>query len=348
MLTTIHYYDHLFMPGYLNNAGPVPSGQCGKYLSVSTDNIQTVYKKWNLKEIHALGITGKGITIAIIDDGLNRSHLSVQEKYRAGEINGFREWYHNEAEHGTAVAAIAAGKPYTTDAGDDIPPGIAPDANLYIYRLGKNFGADDLLDALKHILNEAESKRIDVVAMSVCLEGSYKDIEAILEKLTKKQIVCVAAAGNSGDLEPGAEFPASDSNVLSVGALEDVGQVATINPQEEIDVYAFGKNVFVPSLSKINAATNLDGTSFAVPMVAGFLALLFQCTKWEKEFPGCGGVYDAYHDVKFLRKHFIKCHKLCKDKRLLHVDSYFLTDLWKCRKLKPSPLVEFYRQIYPQ
>ena len=58
----MHYYDHLLMPGYLNNAGAVPSGQCGQYLSASTDSVQTVYKHWKLKEIHALGITGKGIT----------------------------------------------------------------------------------------------------------------------------------------------------------------------------------------------------------------------------------------------------------------------------------------------
>ena len=320
-----------------------------------------MYTHWKLEKIHKEKITGKGITIAIIDDGLDHEHDSVREKCKSAKIRGVLhddQWKHKRAKHGTAVAAIIAGKEYTIKNDSDeevtIPPGIAPDANLRIYRLSENFtkgdavaAVNELSAALDHILTLSETERIDIVSMSVSVPGKYKPIEAKLKKLAEKEIVCIAAAGNVGDLEPGAKFPANFKEaVLSVGALSSEGKESQFNPRSGVDVYAFGENVAVPSLDATDtSASYLDGTSFAVPMVAGFLALLFQCAK---EFPKCKGKYEEYHDVSFLREHFIKCHKLCKDKRLLYVDSYFLTDLLECQAHNPSPIAKFYWQVYPQ
>lgn len=347
-MTNNMYTNYTFLLHiYLNNTGHVQSGQYGEYLSKSTENIKTVYEHWNLEDIHKLEITGKGITIAIIDDGLDCSHLSIKQKYKRGDIRGFPTgtWNHDKAEHGTAVAAIVAGYGYRNESEQVIPHGIAPEANLYVYRLGENFNrgdnemaaANELSAALDHILNLQEP-RIDVVAMSLCLPKINMMVKSKLEELAKKRIVCVAAAGNSGILKPGARFPASDGNVISVGAIEDTGHVANFTPDSEINVYAFGKNVVVPLLTSANATSHLDGTSFAVPMVAGFLALLFQCTK---QFPNCEDAYDLYHNVSFLNEHFKACHKLCKDRRLFYVNTYF-KDLWKDRMQDPSPLVAYY------
>ena len=304
-----------------------------------------MYEHWKLKEVHKLGITGKGTTIAIIDDGLNRSHLSVSNKCAHGEVNGCQQWYHDHANHGTAVAAIAAGKKYTTETGVDIPPGIAPDANLYIYRLGNKFGEKELSAALDHILNLKET-HIDVVAMSLCLPKNNEKIEGQLAELAKKKIVCIAAAGNSGSLQSGVKFPANDSNVISVGALRDTGQVSFLNPDggSGIDVYAFGERVLAPSLTAADATSNLDGSSYAVPMVAGFLSLLIQCAK---TFPHCTkDVQDAYHNVKFLKHHFHTCYELCDDqRRLLRVGDYF-KNLYEYREQSPSKLVKYYRKVY--
>ena len=324
--------------GYPNNTEHVPSGQYGEYLSGSTRNIQTVYDHWKLAEVHKLGITGKGTTIAIIDDGLNRSHLSVKNRCARGEISGFQDWHHDKAEHGTAVAAIAAGEGY-----HNIPPGIAPEASLYIYRLGKDFGAKELSAALDHILLKQD---IDVVAMSLCLPKKSEKIEGQLAELAKKKVVCVAAAGNSGSLQSGVKFPANDSNVISVGALKETGQVSYLNPDggSDIDVYAFGEGVLAPSLTAADATSNLDGSSYAVPMVAGFLSLLIQCAK---SFPHCTeDVQAAYHSVKFLKHHFHTCYELCDDqRRLLRVGNYF-KNLYEYREQSPSRLVKYYREVY--
>ena len=137
------------------------------------------------------------------------------------------------------------------------------------------------------------------------------------------------------------KFPANCKDVLSVGALKPTGQKSDLTPPDGIDVFAFGEGVVVPSVSAANATTKLDGTSFAVPMVAGFLALLFQCTKILP--PRTKDVEDAYHNVNFLREHF-KFYRLCDDKkRLVRVGDYF-EELLKYKDQPEPPIVKNWKR----
>ena len=76
----------------------------------------------SIGDLHAMGITGKGITVAIIDQPLNTEHSEIKDNIIHYESNGYPE--HIEAQfHGTAVSSLLAGKTV----------GVAPDAKIVYF-----------------------------------------------------------------------------------------------------------------------------------------------------------------------------------------------------------------------
>ena len=305
---------------------------------------------WNLQQLHQLRLTGKGTTIAILDGGFDHNHFSLQ---KGDSIKGYNfvpgmdslvnpnEWSGSTAGnyHGTAVAAIAAGLPFTD--GHILlhfPGGVAPDANLYICRVLEP-PTCNIHDGLKHIRDVAKIYGIDIVCMSFKMLGKDEQIEALLAELYKLGVVCVAAAGNDGDFQTSVSFPASDPNVLCVGALRPRGQPSDLNPRDVagIDVYAPGEDIFVPGLSTQSNGDINDGTSLSAPMVAGFLSILIQCANFTQN----PRIIAKYHDVKFLKQLFNN-YRLCKDRKLLHVFD-FLNNIYYGKE----QLDQLIQEVYP-
>ncbi|MBP3545414.1 MAG: hypothetical protein J6J82_03870 [Alphaproteobacteria bacterium] len=76
----------------------------------------------NIADLHTMGITGKGITVAIIDQPLNTEHIEIKDNIVHYESAGYPE--HIEAQfHGTAVSSLLAGKTV----------GVAPDAKIVYF-----------------------------------------------------------------------------------------------------------------------------------------------------------------------------------------------------------------------
>lgn len=96
----------------------------------------------NISEIHKMGITGKGISVAIIDKPIAPTHDEFK-----GRINYIKVGKNQASPHfhGLACASILAGK--TT--------GVAPDANLYY------FSSPDTNDKFQHY-TEAVNKIIEI------------------------------------------------------------------------------------------------------------------------------------------------------------------------------------------
>ena len=76
----------------------------------------------SIGDLHATGITGKDITVAIIDQPLNTEHSEIKDNIIHYESNGYPEYL--EAQfHGTAVSSLLAGKTV----------GVAPDAKIVYF-----------------------------------------------------------------------------------------------------------------------------------------------------------------------------------------------------------------------
>ena len=81
----------------------------------------------NIANLHAMGITGKGLTIAIIDKPLNTEHVEIKDNIVHYESIGFPE--NATADyHGNAVSSLLAGKTV----------GVAPDAQIVYFAAPPN------------------------------------------------------------------------------------------------------------------------------------------------------------------------------------------------------------------
>ena len=255
---------------------------------------------------------------------------------------GKPEYHSKDAEHGTAVAAIAAGNGVHDDAKKvQICCGVAKDAELYIYRLSEEIDLDEVRDALQHFLNE--KPKVDIVCIPLGFEGYDREMDTLLSKLADKGVVCLASAGNDGNFQEALLFPANSDHVLSVGALTIRGQSSDLNPNDNVDVFAIGEKVIVPTSKNEKVQKTTQGTSYAAPMVAGLLSLLMQYAK--QVYRDRADILNMLCSVHFVKRLF-KDHKLCRDRKLVYVASYFDDLLDFMPKGKPKSPLEKCIQSY--
>ncbi|MBU5439181.1 S8/S53 family peptidase [Tissierella sp. MSJ-40] len=139
-----------------------------------------------LRELHEKGITGKGIGLAIIDQGLLVDHIEYKKQLKMyEEIHCSDE---NAAMHGPAVASIAVGKTV----------GVAPEADLYyiaethgVYNEQGEFDWDlswlaESIDRIVEINKTLpEGKKIRVISISLGIGGEMNDYEKVFDSIEK-------------------------------------------------------------------------------------------------------------------------------------------------------------------
>ena len=268
--------------------------------------INTPYNKTVPKFINAdklwPNFDGSGIKIAILDTGVSTSHPDLKGKVILEETFVLKKYNFDFDEnatdfhgHGTHVAGIAAG---TGAASNGIYRGVAPGAQIINAKCLNMFGQGTTAAILKAI-DWAVSAGADVISMSLGSGiGDPNDpISIAAEAAVEKGIIVVAAAGNSGPYYSSVGSPGAAYGVITVGACDWEGRVAsfssrgpTLTWSPEPDVLAPGVDVIAPLAPdsymqraglKLGTAINrtyisLSGTSMATPAVAGAAALLLQ------------------------------------------------------------------------
>jgi subtilisin family serine protease len=136
--------------------------------------------------------------------------------------------------HGTHTASTAAGfgelsdgttyhGPYTAaaykTADFKIGPGVAPNAQLYIYKV---FGCNGSTDVVTEAINKAVEDGADVISMSLGSDFGTSDTpDAVAAQYASRAgVVVVAASGNEGTSAYMTSTPASSSRTISVAALD--------------------------------------------------------------------------------------------------------------------------------
>ena len=226
---------------------------------------------------------GSGITVAVIDTGIDTDHPEFAGKiseysYNASEDkivkdytleSGEYDWslIEDEQGHGTAVSGVIA----ASMNGDGVV-GVAPEVTLLVIKAecdenGGFYRTSDLVFGLYY----AVERDVDVVNMSF---GSYVPVNPFAQatKLAvDSDIICVAAAGN--DATTTICYPAADENVIGVGALaENSWELAAYsNYGENSDIVAPGTTYTAKKGGEYGV---MKGTSLASPIVAGAVTLL--------------------------------------------------------------------------
>ena len=193
----------------------------------------------------ALGYTGAGVGVAVIDSGITTWHDDLTSRlggsYPFGNqrvsafvdfVNGISTPYDDDG-HGSHVAGIIAGNGYDSNARN---AGVAPDANLVVLKVldaQGNGTISNVIQALDWVLANRTQYNIRVVNLSVgaAINESYwtDPLTVAAKRLVDAGVVVVSAAGNLGNNAEGQPqyggigAPANAPWVLTVGASSTLG-----------------------------------------------------------------------------------------------------------------------------
>jgi hypothetical protein len=217
-----------------------------------------------------LGVTGdcsqwgRGVTIAVLDSGVAPDNTFGQGRVQSLDLGlGINPGTGAEDGHGTAVAALAAGR--SPDA-----PGVAPAASILSIRITDASAQSDVFT-----LSEAIVAAVDAGAQIVNISlGGYETDNLLTNAIgyaSQRGVVIVASAGN--DQAAQLTWPAADPRVVSVGAVDALEQQATFsNSGAQLQITAPGYGVQTAWLD--GQRVYFDGTSASAPIVAGAIAAM--------------------------------------------------------------------------
>ncbi|MGC4378476.1 S8 family peptidase [Fictibacillus sp. Mic-4] len=287
----------------LENCEHIKKIHYDRKISLLLDNASASIKA---PAVNESGITGKDVTIAIVDTGIY-PHEDLKDR-----IVAFKDFVNNKQApyddngHGTHCAGDAAGNGSLSDGKYKGP---APEANLVGVKVLNKMGSGSLSTVIAGVnwcIENKETYNIDIISMSLGSEAtqSAKDdpVVKIVEKAWDSGIVVCVAAGNSGPGQKTISSPGTSPKVITVGAMKDnntndrkddvvadfSSRGPTIDGLVKPDLLTPGVNIISTRspgsfLDKTNSSSrvgknyfSLSGTSMATPICAGAVALIIQ------------------------------------------------------------------------
>lgn len=258
----------------------------------------------NATDLWALGYAGQGVTVAIVDSGVDINHPDLGPRWRGGS----NSWFDPNSEHpftpadldghGTRVTGLLLGG---NSSGAYI--GVAPDAEW----IGVKIFADNgtALNSVIHagyqwLLdpdgNPETDDAPDIVNNSWSFEASpnicdaaAREFQADVQALKAAGIAVVFAAGNSGPASSTSTAPANYPESFAVGSVGTSSSSTLISDFSARgpsacdgtiypEVVAPGFLVLTSDLTgggtNLNSYIRIAGTSFSTPHASGAMALL--------------------------------------------------------------------------
>jgi subtilisin family serine protease len=218
--------------------------------------------------------TGAGVTVAVVDSGVDGSHPDLQGKVERGADYGdgsSGDGTHDSAPprgHGTEVASLiaATGANY---AGNGLL-GVAPDAMILpfgVYRDGKPDAG-----AAAEAVRAASARGVKVIVVTPVGHGPDPRLASAVQQAIQRDVIVVSGVGS----DPGAsgpEYPAAIPGVVAVTAIDRSGHLLG-QAQRGPAVVLAAPGVGMLAASNDNAYWTGDDTAYAAAWVGGAAALL--------------------------------------------------------------------------
>jgi subtilisin len=257
-------------------------------------------------EVWTSGITGKGVTVAVIDSGVDIYHPDLNgniwvnsdeiandgiDNDQNGYVDDIHGWNFGVGqnnnnvlptttdpgqEHGTHVAGTIAAT--NNDIGTT---GVAPNAKIMAIRMGDvqttssgggftNGG--DLAKAIHYAVDNGA--RVINISLGWRDSATLKNAFAYA---ASRNVIIVSAAGNEAAFVPGTPAIYATDYGISVGAVNRYGTIAGFSNRASFD--SDMRHVMAPGVSIYSTTSNgqydfKDGTSMAAPHVSGVVALM--------------------------------------------------------------------------
>ena len=249
-------------------------------LEISYDSL--VHKQWGLynnkNPMYDISLseawnyaTGRGIKIAIIDNGVDSAHIDLaknmnKKSYDAEAYTLYNKTYNDHATHCAGIAAgIRNNKEFIT--------GVAPDAKIMSVRINTDTANTK---SIASAIDWAWKNGADIISCSWGLPKYDKYIKLAIDSALAlgrngKGCVIVKSAGNGNTIT----FPGDQPGVITVANITAEGLIGELS--------AHGESMFIAApgtgiLSTVcgDTVAHMSGTSMAAPHVAGVAALILQ------------------------------------------------------------------------
>jgi subtilisin family serine protease len=254
------------MTGYVNRAGLAKLEADPDVRSVGPDVGGQAFLDHsvpfiNADDVHNLGYTGKGITVAVLDSGIDSDHRDLSDNIAPGWYHFLEKWQNNqwvadygpgaedECGHGTNVSGIITSK------GMIAPVGVAPDADILAIKvLDVNCefrDTSDVVAGVDYVIDhQSDYENLCIINMSLGTNASFTECPCDSNGLTWVQnfkqaldtakdsgFVIFAASGNSGYTTK-MPVPACLSAATAVAAVYD--QNSNREPADHNYFYYYG------------------------------------------------------------------------------------------------------------
>ncbi|MFC5711513.1 S8 family serine peptidase [Thalassorhabdus alkalitolerans] len=173
----------------------------------------------NKLDENGVRLTGKGVKVGVIDTGIDYNHPDLQKNYKQGYdlVDDDEDPMETKSRkgkgtlHGTHVSGIIAA--------NGTVRGVAPEADLYVYRAlgpGGHGSTEQILAAIEKAMED----KVDVLNLSLGspINGPDWPTSEALDKATEAGIVTVTSNGNSGPDMWSVGSPGTSEKAISVGA----------------------------------------------------------------------------------------------------------------------------------
>lgn len=270
---------------------------------VSSDGLW-YYQSLNVQAAHDAGITGDGVTVAVLDSPVNLAvstlvgaDVRVQELPCWAEDGSPLSAESDDVEtavHGTSSVSMIVGSGSGSD-GQTGVRGVAPDATVLFYAVGDDVDGDvvcftedgkDDATGIARGIRAAVAAGADIISLSVEETQGPESFDAVVAAL-HAGVVLVMGASNQGSSKdvPGIGAYAYNG-VVAVQAVDRAGNVATHTDLQGAQLPNIDRaaEISAPGVGILTQGADgswqnqllRNGTSLATPIVAGFLADVLQ------------------------------------------------------------------------
>lgn len=215
------------------------------------------------------GITGKGVTVAVLDTGIDPTHQDLKDAIKAAkDFTNSRNGSRDVVGHGTHCAGSIGARKNGWGV-----QGIAYECSLLNGKVLGDSGRGGV-DGIAAGIEWAVEQNADVISMSLGGGGTDGYIPPALAKAKAAGVIVVCAAGNDGNGSP-VNYPAAYEYPIAVSAIDRTFKLADFSCTGS-KVEVCGPGVQVRSTYPGDRFADLSGTSMATPNVAGVAALWVQ------------------------------------------------------------------------
>ena len=244
-----------------------------------TITTQEYFSYYKLDQARAKGYTGKGVTIAMIDGPVDTSAPELAGANITVKTPCEFEARNRSKLHATAIASILVSQNY----------GLAPDATLIAYARADSSEEGtrkckklDASDSVAGLIQTAINDGAQIISISTVVDHQNDQDKWAIARAMAQGVIVVAGMGND----------AKEENDITYGRWSGTVGVSAIGTDGQLSSYSsWGPGVVAAGVGGPMKARDYDtggvkdvqGTSFATPVVAGQIALAR--SRWPQATP---------------------------------------------------------------